>query len=324
MQEQNIKVNVTPEQNVRAKVDGQAPDVHVALDKESDVRAKIVERLIKAKAENEAPSARVVMVKGDTGAQGERGERGEQGIPGISPHIGENGNWFIGDTDTGVSAKGFDSIQEIELAELTDPSDFSNLTDLVEFTDKSGAYVVKNTGVVLAGGEPITVLFKGTIFTVWNMKDLAAAVGEVIPDEDNYVVIKVPSTEGHYDNILVYIPYADQWERDYVSINNINIQDYVPQIDTSSLIGKYVNFNSQYGVYFTGSYVAVMQATQLDIRNGVSTYKPITPANIDYMFSQYSKNYAPTLEAFNTLNGNVTSLQNEIEQILSTVVTINE
>lgn len=25
-------------------------------------------------------------------------------LRGISPHIGENGNWFIGDSDTGVSA----------------------------------------------------------------------------------------------------------------------------------------------------------------------------------------------------------------------------
>jgi len=29
-----------------------------------------------------------------------------QGADGITPHIGDNGNWFIGDTDTGVAAKG--------------------------------------------------------------------------------------------------------------------------------------------------------------------------------------------------------------------------
>lgn len=29
-----------------------------------------------------------------------------KGDPGITPHIGANGNWFIGDTDTGVLAKG--------------------------------------------------------------------------------------------------------------------------------------------------------------------------------------------------------------------------
>lgn len=33
-------------------------------------------------------------------------EDGEQGINGITPHIGENGNWWIGEADTGVAATG--------------------------------------------------------------------------------------------------------------------------------------------------------------------------------------------------------------------------
>ncbi len=32
--------------------------------------------------------------------------KGEDGDPGTTPHIGQNGNWFIGDVDTGVSAGG--------------------------------------------------------------------------------------------------------------------------------------------------------------------------------------------------------------------------
>ena len=55
--------------------------------------------------------------KGDTGAtgpQGKQGIQGPQGSPGtdgadgVTPHIGGNGNWFIGDTDTGVAATGLD------------------------------------------------------------------------------------------------------------------------------------------------------------------------------------------------------------------------
>ena len=30
--------------------------------------------------------------------------KGDEGAPGVSPHIGANGNWWIGDEDTGVSA----------------------------------------------------------------------------------------------------------------------------------------------------------------------------------------------------------------------------
>lgn len=37
-----------------------------------------------------------------------RGEKGDKGDPGDTPHIGENGNWFIGDEDTGVFARNED------------------------------------------------------------------------------------------------------------------------------------------------------------------------------------------------------------------------
>ena len=45
--------------------------------------------------------------QGPKGDKGERGEQGPQGIPGEmaeAPSIGSNGNWFIGEHDTGVLA----------------------------------------------------------------------------------------------------------------------------------------------------------------------------------------------------------------------------
>ena len=44
----------------------------------------------------------------DTGvkAAGENGKDGVDGQDGVTPHIGDNGNWFIGDVDTGVAAGG--------------------------------------------------------------------------------------------------------------------------------------------------------------------------------------------------------------------------
>ena len=44
--------------------------------------------------------------KGDTGAQGAKGDPGATGADGITPHIGDNGNWYIGDTDTGNPSRG--------------------------------------------------------------------------------------------------------------------------------------------------------------------------------------------------------------------------
>jgi hypothetical protein len=46
---------------------------------------------------------------GETGATGEAGPQGETGpagANGLTPFIGSNGNWWIGDTDTGVKASG--------------------------------------------------------------------------------------------------------------------------------------------------------------------------------------------------------------------------
>lgn len=45
-------------------------------------------------------------IQGETGATGPQGPAGQDGTDGITPHIGANGNWFIGDTDTNVHAQG--------------------------------------------------------------------------------------------------------------------------------------------------------------------------------------------------------------------------
>lgn len=43
---------------------------------------------------------------GTNGKDGADGKPGAAGADGITPHIGGNGNWYLGDTDTGVSAGG--------------------------------------------------------------------------------------------------------------------------------------------------------------------------------------------------------------------------
>lgn len=51
--------------------------------------------------------AQSVRTDADNGKfNGAKGDTGAAGKDGLTPHIGENGNWWIGDTDTGISAKG--------------------------------------------------------------------------------------------------------------------------------------------------------------------------------------------------------------------------
>lgn len=66
--------------------------------------------------------------KGDDGEAGEPGQPGEPGIPGDTPFIGENGNWWIGDTDTGVPHKGEngESAYELWVADVTSEAGLAN------------------------------------------------------------------------------------------------------------------------------------------------------------------------------------------------------
>ena len=49
--------------------------------------------------------------EGPTGPRGPEGPQGPAGSDGVTPRIGSNGNWYTGDTDTGVAATGPQGIQ---------------------------------------------------------------------------------------------------------------------------------------------------------------------------------------------------------------------
>lgn len=48
--------------------------------------------------------------RGPAGKDGVDGAPGKDGADGITPHIGENGNWYLGEADTGVKASGSDGV----------------------------------------------------------------------------------------------------------------------------------------------------------------------------------------------------------------------
>lgn len=91
-------------------------------------------------------------------ATGDTGAAGKDGVDGLTPHIGENGNWWIGNTDTGVLAKGIKGDTGAKGADGVSPTATVTQTDDgAEFTvtDASGTTtaVVKN-GVDGKNGTP--------------------------------------------------------------------------------------------------------------------------------------------------------------------------
>ncbi|MBD5473674.1 MAG: hypothetical protein HDR20_12520 [Lachnospiraceae bacterium] len=72
--------------------------------------------------ENGLSAYEIAVIYGFNGTEAEWLDslKGEDGDPGITPTIGENGNWFIGETDTGIPCKGEDGFAPtIEVGTVT-------------------------------------------------------------------------------------------------------------------------------------------------------------------------------------------------------------
>ena len=89
----------TPSVVEQILTEAQNANVTSAEAKKTATDAKDIAQSVRTDADN----GKFNGAKGDTGAKGDAGAAGKDGL---TPHIGENGNWWIGDTDTGTSAKG--------------------------------------------------------------------------------------------------------------------------------------------------------------------------------------------------------------------------
>lgn len=91
-------------------------------------------------------------MNGQDGKDGKDGVNGKNGQDGLTPSIGENGNWFIGDTDTGKPSRG-------EVGPSPDSSDYVKNTD---YANASKAGIIKATNYLnvtsdgVAYASPIT------------------------------------------------------------------------------------------------------------------------------------------------------------------------
>ena len=76
---------------------------------------------------------------GKDGDPGEKGGPGPAGSPGITPHIGTNGNWYLGETDTGLPSRGEQGPgAEVFCIDLA--GDYPNYTCPVALADINAAY----------------------------------------------------------------------------------------------------------------------------------------------------------------------------------------
>ena len=78
------------------------------MDEQEAANAEAVERLLGEIADKLDADKLLEAINTALAQAKESGEF--DGDPGISPHIGDNGNWFVGNTDTGVQAQGEDYV----------------------------------------------------------------------------------------------------------------------------------------------------------------------------------------------------------------------
>lgn len=111
-------------------------------------------------------------IDGHDGRDGQDGENGTNGQDGITPTIGDNGNWYLGETDTGKPSRGIQGIQGVAGQDGNDGEDGvsptvsiskSGKVTTISITDKNGVHTATindgedgQDGVTMAQVEAIT------------------------------------------------------------------------------------------------------------------------------------------------------------------------
>lgn len=112
-----------------------------------------------------------------TGEKGDKGDKGVSGSDGLTPYIGDNGNWWIGTSDTGVKAQG-DAIF------AKDGIDYTSDLDNVIFTLADG------TKITLPRTSALTVGFES--YETFMLTPTTNVINIVLPEtlkEEDYTAL---------------------------------------------------------------------------------------------------------------------------------------
>lgn len=199
-----------------------------------------------------------------------------QGSAGITPHIGENGNWWVGDTDTGYAAVGKNGESATISVDdntghliingedtgyalgITSQDLYNNLQGIIEYDGGVTGFDAEYESV--AGYEYLnqweygTSTFSGWAGSIGKPETINAIKFKVRAREDPITSIRVLLAENGYDGTLVaegnvsvnVQPYETQdivWQLDTPIVNTNDINYYFGYA-CDALVDKYGNVNS--------------------------------------------------------------------------------
>ena len=133
--------------------------------------------------------------KGDPGKDGVDGTPGAAGADGVTPHIGDNGNWFIGSTDTGKPSRGGSTESELFIVNVQAQSGADGYT----ITSHNKTY--KQIDAAYKAGKQVLIAF-------------------TVTNENNTFLIPLGiATETDYEFLVfanavfyVYVDNTDTWD----------------------------------------------------------------------------------------------------------------
>ncbi len=218
------------------------------------------------------------LTTGQTGATGPIGPSGASGLPGVSglpgedgedgltPYIGENGNWWIGDTDTGVQAEGQDgqdgqggTVSILETIDFIHPElDFtadSIRVPTVEITNIDALEVYQNALNasfinVSTEAELRAMEFGGayrltnniTLTEPWTMIGDSNTAGVITLDGGGYTIsgLSISDADNNYVGMFSNLQNSVIMNLQFVGVDVINSQTSLP-IATGTIAGFAVN-----------------------------------------------------------------------------------
>ena len=155
---------------------------------------------------------------GAAGKDGTNGQNGRDGKDGNTPFIGENGNWWIGETDTGVKAAGVDG-EKGDKGDKGDPGQNGSCSGYfcgegyVPSTHLSDGAVplyyreMHNRGGLISYNGTTLRLKKGHTYSVC----VSGMVNASTNDKSGYHSVRM--TDGYDDNYCRYITLIEQSSR---------------------------------------------------------------------------------------------------------------
>lgn len=217
---------------------------------------------------------------GIDGAPGKDGKDGQNGADGITPHIGENGNWYIGSTDTGKPSRGETGAAGSDGQDGDPGADGKDGANGKDGADGKSAYQYAKeggyTGTETEFAEKLAKDIPSTLPNPHSLKFTGAVTGSYDGSEE--VSVNIPSGVGggvenakYYNEIILEedVSTVEVSVSEFSHCNVIFIQIYIGTItindDTSvNRIVRY-KFDTKGGAWSSGCVI-----NSHELKNGVS------------------------------------------------------